>query len=372
MVSKLAWYRLQAAAGICVLAGILVATLYPFNPHPPNHVTWLAASAGLHFGGHGIVLSTSAFPPPSPAAAPSCSIELRAQADSSVASGPLVAFDSPGQFARFSIMQRRRKIVLERKLRTGLGEEPFTSMEVDAFRASGPLLITVTENPQATAVFINGVLAAKSARLDPFCADLGGWLALGNSPISSFTWRGTLLGLAIFGRELSAAEVLEDFRSWETIGRPSPASNRELRALYLFDERTGGVVHNRAGNAPDLEIPSRYLVPFKPFLEAPWKEFRPTLDYLFDIAVNIAGFMPFGFLCCSYFATVRRLGRAQSLTILLGFLLTFTIETLQGFLPTRGSGVTDIITNTTGTILGTMVFRWRPVQSFCSRLGIPG
>jgi len=318
------------------------------------------------------VLSSRPFAPPDPAAAASCSIEIWAEADRVPGTGTLLGFYSQRQPASFLVQQYRNDLVFQRRLRSGLGEGKETFMAVEAFHAGRPSVITLAASPQGRTAYVDGVLLEKSARLAPLCGNLTGWLVLGNSPVADFSWRGTLRGLAIFSRELSAAEALEHFHSWKVNGRPMTAASAGLRALYLFDERAGNVVYNRAGNGPDLTIPDHYLIPFKPFLEAPWKEFRPTLEYLLDVLVNIAGFLPFGFVFCSYFTTVRRLERAQSLTIVLGFLLSLTIETLQGFLPTRGSGITDIITNTAGTVLGTMLFRWRPIQALYSRLGILG
>ena len=365
MFSKLDWSRLQAAACVCVFCAVLVAALYPFNPHPPNHVTWLTVSAGLHFGGHGTVVSSSVFP--APAADASCSIELWADAAPGTTSGTLFSFFSPTDPARFFVMQYRKEIVFQRSLRTALGERQWSFMAVPAFHPGEPSFVALTENPHARAAYVDGIRLEKSTRLAPFCADLTGWLVLGTSPVSDSSWRGTLRGLAVFGSELSAAEALEDFHSWKDNGRPAGATTQNLRALYLFDERAGAVIHNRAGNAPDLSIPDYYRVPFKPFLKTPWREFKPSLDYLADVLVNIVGFVPLGFVFCSYFFTVRRLGRAQAITIFLGFLVSLSIETLQGFLPTRDSGMTDIITNTAGTALGTMLFHWKPVQDIYSR-----
>jgi glycopeptide antibiotics resistance protein len=80
------------------------------------------------------------------------------------------------------------------------------------------------------------------------------------------------------------------------------------------------------------------------------------------VLINIVGFIPFGFLFCAYLSLAGRIKRPALVTILLGFTLSLTIESLQAFLPTRDSSTADVINNTLGTCFGVWLYRlnlWR-------------
>jgi hypothetical protein len=133
-------------------------------------------------------------------------------------------------------------------------------------------------------------------------------------------------------------------------------------AVYSFDEGTGDLAHNQIDPATDLLVPERYFNLHPKFLAWPWREWYPGSSYYKYMAVNIVGFIPLGFVFCAYLSAVSSTKRELMWTVILGFAVSLTIETLQAFLPTRESGMTDIITNTLGTALGALFCNSRLAQ----------
>ena len=84
--------------------------------------------------------------------------------------------------------------------------------------------------------------------------------------------------------------------------------------------------------------------------------------------MNIVGFVPIGFFLLNYLALIQQINRPAVTVILLGFFLSLTIEILQWFLPTRDSDMTDLISNTFGTVVGVSLYRCPSVQGTWARL----
>jgi hypothetical protein len=224
------------------------------------------------------------------------------------------------------------------------------------FRRGKAVFITITSNWERMAVYVNGALARTFPNFPLSNQDFDGELVMATSPVYGHTWSGVVRGLAFYNHGLSPAQVSQHYTAWTTQGRPVASDDERAVALYLLDEHAGSVIHNQVASGIDLYIPDRYMVLDQAFLQPFWTEFHEDWSYVNDVLINIVGFVPFGFLVCAYLSLAGRFKRPALVTTLLGLAVSLTIETLQAFLPTRDSGTTDLITNTSGTFLGAWLY----------------
>ncbi len=200
--------------------------------------------------------------------------------------------------------------------------------------------------------------------------DLTGRLILGTSPVTADGWSGQLRALALYDRALTADDVSQHLADWTHGEPPHPSWRQGTVAIYAFNEGSGNVVHNFVDSKTDLLIPERFSLLQAQFLERPWDEFRPDVNYWKDVGVNVAGFIPLGFFFYAYFCLLRRFDHPVAITVAFGFAVSLTIEVLQSFLPTRNSGMTDLITNTLGTGIGVLAFRHRAIPALMAAMGL--
>jgi hypothetical protein len=352
-----------------VVIGILTAGLWPFHA-PKNDVRWVNNSNGIHFGKHGIILSPDAFGSTGLKDGTSCSVEIWLQPDHSDTGGTVFAFYTPQNHkVAFAAYQSVDDLFLRRVTVDGQRRAIAKFYIGQVFREDKQLFVTITSSAQGTVVYVNGALARTSPQFGLTSKDLTGQLVVGNHPLADDGWQGQVKGLAIYNREFTAAEVLQHYDAWTT-NQTAEIRKESLVALYRFNEGMGNVVHNEMNSGTDLHIPEHYFVLQAPFLEPLWDEFNPNWSYFKNVLINIGGFVPLGFFCCAYFASVRRLDRAVLATIVLGGVVSLTIEMLQAFLPTRDSGMTDIITNTLGTGIGASLYNCESVQALLATVGL--
>lgn len=349
--------RILGVVCLLLLCGILTAGLWPFHS-PKNEVGWLPHRNGLWFGDYGTILSSSQFSLADWRDASSCSIEIWLVPGLTYDSNTFFAFYNPAHRAGFSLHQSNRDLLLAGNSPDERSSRKAARFYVGyIFRKGQPIFLTVTTDAKATSVYVDGAFVRKSSRIR-FSVDIfTGQLVLANSPVANASWSGELGGVALYAQELTAAEVHRHYESWTRTGHPDLTGDERAVALYLFDERSGSVIHNHAGSGANLYIPMRYMELHHTLLERPWNEYYPGWGYAKDILVNIGGFVPLGFFFFAYLSLGLRLRRAALVALLLGAATSLTIEISQAYLPTRSSGMTDLITNTFGTGVGILLYR---------------
>jgi hypothetical protein len=362
---------LLRAICVLVLSGILVAGLWPFHA-PRNQVKWLNGANGLLFKRHGSIVSAGAFTANSSQDNAGCSLEIWLEPNRLDSFGTILAFYHPeSRSVPFALRQSLADLVI---LRTG--QDPRHNLGKpkiyinDLFRHRQLVLVTIVSGESGTSVYADGSLVRKVSNFKFSSGDLTGRLIGGNSPTTTDNWSGQLRKIAIYQRQLSAVEVSEHSASFAKGVQLDLTESVGAVALYLFDEGGGSVVHNHVDSATDLLIPERFFILHPQFLENPRSEFRPDWNYWKNVGINIGGFIPLGFFFCAYLSTLRTAKQAVAITIILGFAVSLTIEVLQALLPTRDSGMTDLITNTLGTALGAIAFVWIVKFPWLSRAGI--
>jgi VanZ like family/Concanavalin A-like lectin/glucanases superfamily len=346
---------------ILVLCGILVAGLWPFHA-PINDVTWLENADGVEFGSHGTLVSLRAFRPLSSEDEPFCSLEVSLQPRSLDDSSTILAFFTPEPGIQLSLDQFGLDMALQGRSQNSNSRARGARTGVyvrDVFLRRELLLIAIASGVAGTSIYVDGVLLGAIPQFRLSTGDCSGQLVLGTSPVVNRSWSGQLRELAIYSQELTADQVSRHFESWTAKKRFDVGQDEHVAAFYLFDEHQGRTVHDSSGSEINLAIPERFLIVHEKFLEPPWQEFHNDWGYWKNVLINIGGFIPLGFLFYAYLAMSKRSSLPALTTVILGAAVSLTIEVLQAYLPTRDSGMTDIITNTLGSGFGVMLYRWK-------------
>ena len=359
---------------LIVLCIILSLGLWPFHA-PRNEVTWMNQANGLAFGKYGTVLGSGPLKAENSWTEPGGSIEMWVQPGRRN-SATILTLYRPEQKLLVALRQSLTDLELVAETgdvsgRTSRAHFYVNNAFAPALQQKNPVFIAVTVGLRETMVYLDGALA----RVAPnFCISqdaFRGRLIVGDSPRQPDSFRGQIRGLAIYDAELNGDQILHHYQTWVRKGRPDVDQDRGNLAVYLFNEKSGSIVHNRAGGDGDLRIPESYMVLDKISLEPFWKEFDFSEGYWSGNLKNIIGFVPLGFCFYAYFAVARPRKRAMLLTIIWGALVSLTIEVLQTVLPTRDSGTTDVITNTIGTWAGVLCYEhiYLAWVKRCPRLG---
>ncbi|MCK9417960.1 MAG: VanZ family protein [Nitrospirae bacterium] len=351
---------------LCVIAIILFAGLWPREFNFENQVDLLADGKGIRFSGRGILYS-----PPlvvyrhqnDESAQGSLTIEMAVQPDKEWGrSLPIIlAVDDGEPCERLLIGQWKKHLIIRSRRNNACfqsGNYAEISLE-NALTRGKAQFITIASGKDGTTLSIAGAMVKKYQHFSILKPGevLSGRLILGNSSTGNRSWQGTAATLAIHDQVLSSEEVLRDYTAWRDTKDLSPAGNRVPIAYYRFDERAGSVIKDHSGQGNDLIIPERFAPLHRQMLTPPWEDFQPTLKYARDVAINILGFIPFGFYIAWYLSErgISRL-RVVIIVLMLGIGASLFIEIVQAYLPERTSQFIDVITNSSGTAIG--IYLW--------------
>jgi VanZ family protein len=362
-----------AACFILTLLGILYLALRPFDFRPANQVSWLEATNGLRFSLHGVVIGQPGLPEASGQTDDTpCTLELWLRPARSDFDSTILDFYEPQSPRRVRVRQYHAVIVVNLYSLAPGGKQIRSHIGQDGLHSGQLSFVTLTSGRNGTSIYFDGKLRKTISHFQISLGDLSNQLFLGTASIQGNPWTGEIHGLAIYPRELTPEDVLQSYGDWIKPGVPSDDKTNQAISKYLFAERTGDIVHDLGSAQRNLFIPKIYKVPYHSFLTPPWREFEPNLAYVWDVAENIVGFLPLGFFLGALLTLSPQNRRAVLYTALFGGGLSLCIEILQAYIPERGSGMTDVLTNTLGATLGVLLVRSTVVRSILKKFGLSG
>ncbi len=340
-----------------IIIGVLVAGLWPFNFLQGNRISVLPDKHGLSFRYYSIayceeLLRCDLF------GSQECTIELAlcSRKESSSSLKQILCFYNPGDRREEVIVaQWISHIVIMTRNYGGDRNKPFKKT---GYRYILPIdstvFLTITSDSRNTAVYLNGSLKRVNTGYTFIPDSLfdNTRLIIGNSPRGTSHWTGDMSLLAMYNTVLDADSVAGHFNEWRGKGTVSVRPTQIIN--YRFDEVVNSRVKNKASSHYALTIPGKFRVLQKRILEIPWKMMKYRRSTILDVLLNILGFIPFGFFFSLYASEIKPFSKKNiyALTLLTGFGISFLIEILQVYLPSRDSSLPDLVLNVFGTCIG--------------------
>lgn len=132
-------------------------------------------------------------------------------------------------------------------------------------------------------------------------------------------------------------------------------NNASLRSPWV-GELFSISLNKRKDSFNCIEVP-RQLVPLNAkMLTQPWKDVSLERRYALDLIVNLLGFVPLGLSLCLLMNITFPVRNYKYLVAMLVFIISLFIETVQAYLITRTSQMSDLILNSWGGVLGVVLY----------------
>lgn len=379
-----AWIKRDPLAGLYTRTLILytllltVLLLWPFGfdflLSKNNTVRWLKTSAGIEFPEEGLVLSQTSTESLCArlVAGSGFSLEAWLATENTAQKGParIITYSLNAGLRNFTLGQNKKNLIMRIRTTETDPNGVCPRMEVPGvFPSPNPRHIVVTYDFFAQSVYIDGerrlrreIPGGKFTTWDPSYR-----LALGNEVTGGRPWQGKLYLVAIYDRTLSEQEVRQNYLSGWRLESNSEDGSRSVPAglvvRYIFNELNGTILKD-SGSLPtpqDLYFPNNIQHPVRPYLGLTSRSPQRTNLFpdvvLKEIAFNVLIFIPLGFLCYALLTTSLRASLiVAGLVFIGGAFLSFLIESLQYYMPTRHSSLCDLLANSLGMSLGIVIY----------------
>ena len=363
---KRASFLLLLLLTVLVLLGMLYFGVRLKGFRPGNNVHWSSSGAGLVFDRYAQAYTDGFFAPAgSVSSGGELTIELAIRLELPRYSGfrfLVLVHDGEDRVQLVIGQWRSSLVIMNGEDYSNRKRDPKIYFDLNE-KKDRPHLISIVSNNTGTRLYCDGALRKRNTELllrYPGKAAQAR-LVVGNSLSGNHPWTGTMLGLAFYDRGLDEAAVLRHYRIWRLKPDFEAFLQDGPRLLYAFDEGKGEIVRNQAGNGPDLNLPALMKVLQTKVLSWPRSDEVAGSAMVEDVMVNLAGFVPLGFLLMAILSRLefgsRRMG--PFIATLLACLFSLCIEIAQVWIPTRDSSMLDLILNTLGGSAGVLLFQWR-------------
>ena len=372
----------------CYLLLISVVGLWPFTFHQINNAA-LTPDNGLRFERPGTAFTS--IPPGKLRDLTAFTIAIRLATDSSGLSSfeKIVSYAITQQDANFILGQWKDGLGMHLRADGKSQEIHFGADGV--LRKDARICCIISYNGNTLQLYENGTIRKKR---DVGALRFTAWedsypIVMGTDGHGNSQWRGTIYEIALYDRALAPEEVqgckgptdamvAADPRSGgsernaiEADGRQPASGHRKSEAAedrrplihYVFAPENTYATEFRGGRAlavrdlgrgvaADLVVPDYFMPYQRAYLKNDRMQY--SSNWL-DVTINILGFIPLGVLLMrSLTGRGMNAVMALSLAVAAGSGVSFGVEYLQAFLPSRDSSLRDLITNCAGTLIGSL------------------
>ena len=220
------------------------------------------------------------------------------------------------------------------------------------------VLITITTGGKGTRLYIDGKLVKTDPNLILSIPEGDTQiLTLGNSVYGKHSWRGEVYELALYRDRLAPETIENHLIPWSKNNMLSFVGQEKPIFFFTFNERKGTETTDHITGVQKLNIPGDFHILKKDFISLPRYDLVLNKNFYFDCIINLIGFVPLGFVLYVLFIQAGGVFQKKAIifSVVFCFSISLYIEIVQAWIPDRSSDAIDLILNTAGAWIGTVI-----------------